>query len=108
MRGPPTTTHIWVPLDRSSATKSPFSPQRTDFRSEHTTATRRLSNPLHGKEELKQVEITQIKDEIRYLSQSDKIENTDGSIGNWSAFSLTESDRIAQLQSAKKSNGRGG
>jgi IS30 family transposase len=29
---------------------------------------------LRGKEELKQVEVTQIKDEIRYLSQSDKIE----------------------------------
>lgn len=61
-------------MDRSSATKSPFSPQRTDFRSEHTTATTRLSNLSRGKEELKQVEVTQIKDEIRYLSQSDKIE----------------------------------
>ena len=29
---------------------------------------------MRGKEELKQVEVTQIKDEIRYLSQSDKIE----------------------------------
>jgi hypothetical protein len=29
---------------------------------------------LRGKEELKQVEVTQIKDEIRYLSRSDKIE----------------------------------
>ena len=34
----------------------------------------RLSNLSRGKEELKQVEVTQIKDEIRYLSQSDKIE----------------------------------
>jgi hypothetical protein len=29
---------------------------------------------LRGKEELKQVEVSQIKDEIRYLSESDKIE----------------------------------
>jgi len=29
---------------------------------------------LRGEEELKQVEVTQIKDEIRYLSRSDKIE----------------------------------
>jgi hypothetical protein len=34
----------------------------------------RLSNLSRGKEDLKQVEVTQIKDEIRYLSRSDKIE----------------------------------
>jgi ubiquinone/menaquinone biosynthesis C-methylase UbiE len=40
---------VVVRLGRLFATKCPSSPRRTDFRSEHTTVTRRLSNLLRGK-----------------------------------------------------------
>jgi hypothetical protein len=44
--------------------------------------------------------VTQIKDEIRHLSQSDKIESIHGSLETASDL-ITESDGIAQPQSPK-------
>jgi hypothetical protein len=54
--------------------------------------------------------VTQVKDAIRYMSRSDKIE-----IYRWQmarrrtgrAISLSGSDRVGRLHSANKSNGRG-